>query len=127
MSLLVPVSFVIPNFVVGLMVLSTTLSNASTAAAAEGRISPIASYRIVQYQRFLNYGTPTYTYEIYENPSRLPFVWKEVAHGTDPCGKGLGAKGLQIGTGPNDHVVVVSCRNPEPGFSSNQIPIGQIE
>jgi len=123
MILLVPVLFVIPNFVVGLVVLATPLSNVSTAPIAEGRITPIASYRVVQYSPLLGFGTPTYTYEIYKNPGGLPFVWKEIANGTDPCGKGLDAKGLLIEVGPNDNVVVVSCRKPEPGFISKQIPI----
>jgi hypothetical protein len=123
-GVLVPALFLIPNLIVGLAVLSTPLSNASTVPAVEGQISPSASFRVALYMRFLDFGTPTYTYEIYRNPRGLPFVWKEVANGADPCGKGLDAKGLLIEPGPNDNVLVLSCRKPEPRFSSIQIPIG---
>lgn len=123
-GLLVPVLFLIPNFVVALAALSTTLINMATLPAAEGRISPIASYRVVQYPLLLGFATPPYTYEIYENPSRLPFIWKKVAEGTVPCGKGFDAKGVLIAADANDHMVVLSCSKPEPGFSPIQIPIG---
>jgi hypothetical protein len=107
-----------------LIVMPTILINAQVAPAAERRISPIASYRIVQYPGFFGGATQPYRYEIYENPRRLPFAWKKVADGTVPCGNGFDANNVLIGTAANDHSVVVSCKRPDSGFSTIQIPIG---
>ncbi len=122
-GLMVSLSFWIGSFASWLMVLATIL-DASKVPTAEGRISPVASYRIVQYPGIWG-GAPTpYMYEIYKNPRELPFVWKEVVHDTIPCGHGADAADVLIGADANVHMVVVSCKKPEPGFISKQIPIG---
>jgi hypothetical protein len=123
-GLMISLSFWAGSFIGCLVLLAGLVGNSSTILAAEGRISPIASYRVVQYPGIWGGATQTYTYEIYENPRWLPLVWKKVIHDTVPCGKGFDAGGFLIGAGANDHMVVISCKGPEPGFSSNQIPIG---
>lgn len=122
-GLAVSVSFWIGSYFGCFAVLLTAVGNASTVPAAEGRISPIASYRVVQDLGIWGGVPQSYTYEIYRNPRWLPFVWKEVMHERVPCGQGFDAGGLLIGAGANDHLVVISCRKPEPAFISKQIPI----
>ena len=122
-GLAVPFVFLVPNFLGWLIVLAMTLTNASTVPNAEGRISPVASYRIVQYPGIWGGATTPYALEIYKNPRGLPFVWKELSRDTIPCGHGSDANGVLISAGANDYTVVVSCRMPEPGFIANQISI----
>ena len=122
-GLMVLLSFWIGSSI-GWLVVPETILNASTVPTSEGRISPIASYRIVHNPGFWGGATTPYTYEIYKNPRGLPFVWKEAVHDTIPCGHEFEAVDVLIRAGANDHIVVVSCRKPEPSFSSKQIPIG---
>jgi hypothetical protein len=123
MILAVPILF--SNVSLALAIELLMMANdASRVSTAEGRISPIASYRIVRDPGIWGGADEPYKYEIFENPRRLPFIWKEVVHDRVPCGKGLDGGGSLIGAGENDHVVVVSCRKPEPGFIPIQIPIG---
>lgn len=124
-SLVVTFSFVAGGCLSWFVILVTFLGDASAIQAAEGRISQIASYRIVQNLSIWGGAPPTYSYEIYENPRSLPFVWRKVADGDVPCGNGLDADSVLIEPGTDDHMVLVSCRKPEPGFSPIHIPISQ--
>ncbi len=124
-SLAVLLSFAVGSCLSWSLLLLDFLFHASAAHAPEERISPIASYQIVQDLGIWGGAPPTYSYEIYENPRGLPFVQKKVAVGPVPCGNSSDADSLLIEPEANDQIVLVSCRKPKPGFSPIQIPLDQ--
>jgi hypothetical protein len=97
----------------GLLVAVALASGTSSIfPAAEGRISPTASYRI--FLRHSLWGaTPYYGFTIEKNPRWFPLIEKEAAIGALPCGSG--PHDVTIGPGRDEHVVQITCRNPGPG------------
>jgi len=124
-ALLLPAAIVALNFVGWMVVLGMEVGNASAPPTEQGRISPISTYRIVQYPGIWGGSTPPYTYEIYKNPRWLPFIWKQVDRNSVPCGPGDGhfVKGFLIKAGANDRSVVISCTEPKTDAKSWQVPI----
>lgn len=110
------------------VVLAMVIGKASEPPIEEGRISPIASYRIVKDPGIWGGSTATYNYEIHKNPRWLPSVWKKVDENKVPCGTVtrpylVKIKGFQIKAGANDHTIVLSCTEPESEARSWQVPI----
>jgi hypothetical protein len=96
--------------IVGPAILSVlSLGTSRFFPAAEGRITPTASYRI--FLRHSLWGaTPYYGYVIYTNPRWFPVIEKEVARGASPCMTDTQPSDTVVSRKRDDDVIQITCR-----------------
>lgn len=104
------------------VVAGMVVTNLVTDPVRQERISPTLSFRVFRYPGIWETAKPTYTYEVYGNPTELPFVWKQLKTDSDPCGQGMDADALTIVPGITEYAFTVSCESRHR-FDSSEGPV----
>lgn len=119
--LAIPVGYLLWHLMDFFMLGVLLFTRETTTPAASGRLTPTATYRVVQYGLS---ESPPYTLEVYRNPRRFPFLRKRIYIESLSCGeKVLNAdpKSLWIHASSDERMMIVECRNPAAGAAPEQI------